>query len=80
LADYKIAATFSPFPLRIILTLCKSFLFWVLTAALFYLPLSAQSQTKSVKGEILDKQSDVPIPLASIRLILQGGGHVDRFH
>ena len=48
----------------------------VLTVLLFYLPLCAQSQTKIVQGEVLDKQSDEPIPFVSIRFLLRGGGEL----
>ena len=42
----------------------------------FYLPLHTLSQTKMIEGEVLDKQSDEPIPFASIRLLLQGSGQL----
>ncbi len=54
----------------------QKFLLRMLLIMLFYLPLRAQSQTKMIQGEVLDKQSDEPIPFASIRLLLQGGGQL----
>ena len=54
----------------------QKFLLKALTLTLFYFPLWAQSQTKTVKGEVLDKQSDEPIPFVSIRFLLRGGGEL----
>ncbi|MEP6683486.1 MAG: carboxypeptidase-like regulatory domain-containing protein, partial [Parafilimonas sp.] len=42
--------------------------------ALFYFPLFANAQTKTIKGEILDKQSDEPIPFASVKFLIKGTG------
>lgn len=47
---------------------------WVFLAVFFYLPFFLSAQTKSIQGEILDKQSDEPIPFASVKFLLQGGG------
>ncbi len=43
---------------------------------LFCFPLLCCAQTKTLNGEILDKQSDEPIPFASIKLLLKGGGEL----
>ena len=32
------------------------------------------SQNKTIQGEVLDKQSDEPIPFASVKFTVQGGG------
>lgn len=44
-------------------------------AALFLLvPLRVRSQTRTIKGEVLDKQSDEPISFAAVRFVKSGGG------
>ncbi len=44
-------------------------------AALFLLiPFSVRSQTRVIKGEVLDKQSDEPIPFAAVKFLKSGGG------
>ncbi|MEP6465645.1 MAG: DUF5686 family protein [Parafilimonas sp.] len=43
---------------------------------LFYLPQYAHAQSKTIQGEILDKQSDEPIPFASVRFKIKGTGEL----
>ncbi len=46
----------------------------ILLTLIIYLPLHASSQTKNIQGEVLDKQSDEPIPFATVKFAIQGGG------
>lgn len=41
---------------------------------LFFLPLCSKAQIKNVQGEVVDKQSDEPIPFASVQFSFHGGG------
>src|SRR4051794_3403440 len=50
------------------------FLLLLFTLLSFCFPFCAQSQTKQIHGEILDKQSDEPISFATVRFTKQGGG------
>lgn len=51
----------------------RRFLLWIL-AVIFCLPLITKAQTRSINGEIIDRQSDEPIPFASVQFVLHGGG------
>ena len=44
----------------------------LLTLMLLF-PLYVFAQTRIIQGEILDKQSDEPIPFVSVRFAVQGG-------
>ena len=46
---------------------------YLLTAVL-YLPVCIHAQTSLIKGEVLDKQSDEPIPFAAAKFLLKGDG------
>ncbi len=46
----------------------------LLLVVVFYLPFCVQAQTKNVLGEVLDKQSDEPIPFVAVKFAKQGGG------
>ncbi|MBS1744643.1 MAG: carboxypeptidase-like regulatory domain-containing protein, partial [Bacteroidetes bacterium] len=51
----------------------RRFLLWFLAVTLC-LPLVLQAQTKSINGEIIDRQSDEPIPFATVQFVLHSGG------
>jgi hypothetical protein len=40
----------------------------------FLIPVYSQAQTKTMQGEVLDRQSDEPIPFAAIKFLHQGNG------
>ena len=46
----------------------------VLLLTLCYTSFNLHAQTKTIRGEILDKQSDEPIPFASVKFLLNGSG------
>lgn len=52
----------------------QKFLLRFLLAFIFYIPVCALSQTKTIQGEVLDKQSDEPVPFASVKFLVQGSG------
>lgn len=45
-----------------------------LLTLMLLIPLYVSAQTKIIQGEVLDKQSDEPIPFVSVRFAVQGGG------
>jgi hypothetical protein len=46
----------------------------VLLFGVLYMPLYLSAQTKTISGEVLDKQSDEPIPFASVKFLVNGSG------
>lgn len=46
----------------------------VLLVLLCYPSFNLKAQTKTIRGEVLDKQSDEPIPFASAKFLLNGAG------
>src|SRR5436305_647340 len=48
----------------------------LLLGAVFCLPVCAVAQTKIIKGEVLDKQSDEPIPFAAVKFLIKGTGEL----
>ena len=45
-----------------------------LLTLMLLIPLYVSAQTRVIQGEVLDKQSDEPIPFVSVRFAVQGGG------
>jgi hypothetical protein len=43
-------------------------------ALMSFMPFYAAAQTKIIQGEVLDKQSDEPIPFVSVKFTIQNGG------
>ncbi len=46
----------------------------VLLTLIFLIPFCVSAQIKVINGEVLDKQSDEPIPFASVKFTIQLGG------
>ncbi|MBV9962182.1 MAG: carboxypeptidase-like regulatory domain-containing protein, partial [Parafilimonas sp.] len=51
-------------------------LYRLLLGFIICLPVCAIAQTKIIKGEVLDKQSDEPIPFASVKFLIKGTGEL----
>ena len=51
-------------------------LYRLLLGFIICLPVCAIAQTKIIKGEVLDKQSDEPIPFASVKFLVKGTGEL----
>jgi hypothetical protein len=54
----------------------RKVLLWLLFIVICSVPMWVQGQTKAIRGEILDKQSDEPIPFATVKFLLHGGGEL----